>query len=107
MTSINIPRDDAARINPRTLADEAVKETAPYPRTKAVTPHDDVTQAPRRQQPSRQKQQRRKGDRRKQNKSVLLDTRSGHDRRNAMRSRQEDSDDKNNDTGSTGIDVYS
>ena len=105
MTSINMPRDDAALlIDTKAVADRNVKEVNAYPGVQPVTPHEDVTQAPRRQ-PHKQKQ-RRTQERRKAKQKVLLDTRSGHDRRNAVHSASVEIE---GDTGTnpTGIDVYS
>ena len=105
MTSINIPKDDAAsRIDTKAVAERNVKEAEPYPTVQPVKAHEEVTQAP----PSapRKQTQRRKGERRKQNIPVLLDTRSGHDRRNAAHNEDVELEGDTPDTGRTGIDIY-
>lgn len=103
MTSVNMPRDNAAdRINPKASTDIAVKEISPYPRVERKKPQDDVTRAPRRLQA-------RKNERRKKQQKVLLDTRSGRDRRNAARAsnKRVKGEQGEHANSSTGIDVYS
>lgn len=101
MTSVNMPRDDAA-LHATKTTDRTVKETQPYPITPAVQPHEDVTRAPRKN--PLKAQQRRKQERRKENRPVLLDTRSGHDRRNA--GDQQNAESESDNTQNTGINIY-
>ena len=103
MTSVNMPRDDAAIHATKTATNRTVKETQPYPTTQAVQAHEDVARAPRKN-PQKPKQ-RRKRERRKANAPVLLDTRSGHDRRNVIDPQNADTDDDK--PKRTGIDIYS
>lgn len=103
MTSVNMPRDDAALKTTKTATNRTVKEIQPYPATPAVQAHEDATQAP--QKNPQKPQQRRKYERRKENRSVLLDTRSGHDRRNVVDPQNADSEEADN-TKSTGINIY-
>ncbi len=79
MTSVNMPRDDAAiNTNTKTVAKRDVKPTEPYPATLPVKKHEEGhVAAP----PVQARQQRRQGDRRQKDEPVLLDTRTGHDRR--------------------------
>jgi hypothetical protein len=102
MTSVNMPRDDAALHTTKATPNRSVKETQAYPTTQAVQAHEDVTHAPRKN--PQQAQQRRKQERRKENRPVLLDTRSGHDRRNAGAQQKAESETDN--TQSTGINIY-
>lgn len=107
MTSVNMPRDDAAIHATKTATNRTVKEVQPYPTAQAVQEHEDVTHAPRKNPP--QSQQRRKHERRKEDSPVLLDTRSGHDRRNIVgqqNSDQQDADNATDDKKSTGINIY-
>ena len=107
MTSVNMPRDDAANlINSKALPDNSVKEVSPYSTVQPVKPHEDVMQAPQRRQLPRKISQRRKGERRKQKQQVLLDTRSGRDRRNVVSSEALEIE-GDGQTGIAGIDVYS
>ena len=100
MTSINMPRDDAALHSTKSSPNRTVNETQPYPTTQPVQKEKDVTSAPPKKPQANQ--QRRKRDRRKKDIPVLLDTRSGHDRRNAA---QDDEQGKADDKTS-GIDIY-
>lgn len=104
MTSINIPRDDAATQIKSTPAEREVQPTAPYPKVQPVTAHEDVTQAPPRQ--ARKQAEQRARDRRKQNVPVILDTRSGHDRRNAAAQKDIEIEEENASSGKTGVDIY-
>jgi hypothetical protein len=65
-------------------------------------PH--ATQAPPRQ--TRKQAERRATDRRRQDSPVLLDTRSGHDRRNALAEEKSDIEGEENSATTTGIDIY-
>lgn len=106
MTSVNMPRDDAAnRIDSKAVADRSVKAIDGYPRTQAVKPHEDVTLAPQQQTP-RKRSQRRKQERRKKRQPVLLDTRSGRDRRNAAQAGNVSVEGDTAKGEKTGIDVY-
>lgn len=106
MTSVNLPRDDAAnRIDTKSVADRSVKQVEPYPTVQPVKEHEDVTNAPTRI-PQRS-MQRRKQERRKKDVPVLLDTRVGHDRRNASNTANSEQEDASEENSRTGIDVYS
>ncbi len=98
MTSVvNMPRDDAAiNIDTKAVAKRNVKPTEPYPATPPVKEHEGGHVAV----PPVQPRQRRQRDRRQKDEPVLLDTRTGRDRRKASK---QDSDD-NTQTGH--IDVY-
>jgi len=79
MTSVNMPRDDASiKLDPKTVAKRDVKQVEAYPETPPVKEDD---KAPVATPPVRPKRQRRQGDRRQKDVPVLLDTRSGRDRR--------------------------
>jgi hypothetical protein len=105
MTEIKMPRDDASRlINPKPAADRSVHPVAPYPRTEPVQPHEETR--PTSPPAPRQRRQRRKGERRKRNEPVLLDTRSGQDRRGAGRRDDDVSDEEQTQDKDPGIDVY-
>lgn len=104
MTSVNMPRDNAAdRIDAKATAKISVKEVSPYPAIEAEKPHEDVTKAP--QAPRRPKP--RKSERRKKKQKILLDTRSGRDRRNAAHTDSTEVETDKPAEGNTGIDVYS
>ncbi len=96
MTSVNMPRDDAAiNINTKTVAKRDVKPTEPYPTTPPVKKHAERHEAV----PAIQsRQRRRQGERRQKDEPVLLDTRSGHDRRTR--------DEQDDDAPAGHIDVY-
>jgi hypothetical protein len=102
MTSINIPRDDAATLVKSTATEREIQPASPYPKVQPVTAEEEASQAPPRQ--ARRQIERRRRNRRQQESSVPLDTRSGHDRRNAAR--QDSSDSEDNDDAATGIDIY-
>jgi hypothetical protein len=104
MTSINIPRDDAATLVKSTPTERDVQPIAPYPTVQAVKAHEDATQAPPRQ--TRKQAERRATDRRRQDSPVLLDTRSGHDRRNALAEEKSDIEGEENSATTSGIDIY-
>lgn len=105
MTSINIPRDDAAtKIDTKAVADRTVKQVAPYSSTQAVKGHEDATQTPPRQ--ARKQTEQRKKDRRQLGVPVILDTRSGHDRRNVAAQKDVEVEDENTLPGKTGVDIY-
>ena len=106
MTSINIPRDDAAtRIDTKAVAERTVEQVNPYPTVQPVKAHEEVTEAP--PQTPRKQTQRRKGERRKAQRPVLLDTRSGHDRRNAAQNANIELEGEQPAENKTGIDIYS
>lgn len=106
MTSINIPRDDAAsRIDTKAVSERTVQQTNPYPTVQPVKAHEETTKAPL--QPPRKQTQRRKNERRKSQQAVLLDTRSGRDRRNAAQNTNIELEGDKPADNSTGIDVYS
>lgn len=89
MTSVNMPRDDAAiRIDTKTVANRNVKQTEPYPEVQPVKEHDEG-QTPV-QPVVREKKQRREGDRRQKDEPILLDTRASHGRRKVDHPADED-----------------
>lgn len=104
MTSVNMPRDDAAtKISSKSTA-RTVNEVEPYPTAQPVEAHEDVTQAPPRK--PRKQDERRGKDRRQKNEPVLLDTRSNHDRRNAAAKGDIEIEDENSAASKTGVDYY-
>jgi hypothetical protein len=104
MTSVNMPRDDAAiRIDPKAPRTRNVNPLEPYPAAHPVQPHEEATTAP--EHPKRKPQQRRQGDRRKKDDPVLLDTRSGGDRRKGA-PQENASENGQADTPAKHIDVY-
>lgn len=107
MTSINIPRDDAAsKINTKAVGNRTVTPVEPFPTTQPVKAHEDTIAAPKQQ--TSKNQQRRKQARRAQEASILLDTRSGHDRRNANNVDSSEEEESNTEKNArTGINVYS
>ncbi len=82
MTSVTMVTNDSAALHTTKTNNRNVKETQAYPASQAVKTHKDATPAPQ-QSVKRNQRQRRKQERRQQQKSVLLDTRSNRDRRNA------------------------
>jgi hypothetical protein len=106
MTSVNMPRDDAATVvNTKALSEHNVKAVDAAPTVQPVKAHEDVMAAPQRRTPARKAEQRRKQERRKEKRAVLLDTRSGRDRRNALHGDRPEIEGEA-PTGNTGIDVY-
>ena len=106
MTSINIPRDDAAtRIDTKAVAERTVEQTNPYPTVQPVKAHEEATETP--PKTPRKQVQRRKGERRKTQQPVLLDTRSGRDRRNVAQNANVELEGEEAAENRTGIDVYS
>ncbi|HEC19229.1 MAG TPA: hypothetical protein ENI97_07780 [Gammaproteobacteria bacterium] len=97
-----MPRDDAALHTNSSPANRTVNETQPYPATQAVQAHEEAPPAPN-QRVTRNQRQRRRHERRQKNIPVLLDTRSGRERRNALNRQGEQSD---GNTVSTGIDIH-
>ncbi len=98
MTSVNLPRDDAAiMIDTKAVAKRNVKPAEGYPVTPPVKENEQGHTAPT---PAQPRKRRREGDRRQRDEAVLLDTRSGRDRR--RRGEQDDDD----DAPSGHIDVY-
>lgn len=104
MTSFNIPTDDAAIITKSKPTERPVQPAAPYPKVQPVTPHNDVMQAPPRQ--ARKQDERRRKDRRRKENPVLLDTRTGHDRRNAAAESEVEIQGESSEPQKTGIDLY-
>jgi hypothetical protein len=105
MTSVNMPRDDAAlRIDPKAPRARNVNPLEPYPAAQPVQPHEEPTTAPKKPA-GRKPQQRRKGERRQKNQPVLLDTRSGGDRRKSAQ-QETASEDGQATTPAKHIDVY-
>jgi hypothetical protein len=104
MTSVNMPRDDAAtKITSKTTT-RTVNPVEPYSNVQPVEAHEDVTQAPPRK--TRKQDERRGKDRRQKNEPVLLDTRSNHDRRNAAAKGDIEIEDENSSTNKTGVDYF-
>lgn len=106
MTSMNMPRDDAAiHIDTKTVRKRTVAPAQPYPATPPVQAEQDAAEAP--PQTPRRPPQRRQNERRKQNLPVLLDTRSGHDRRNILHNSEAGTEDPTTHSSPAGINVYS
>ncbi len=97
MTSVDLPRDDAAlKINAKAVAKRNVKPAEGYPVTPAVKEEEQRhTPVP----PVQARQRRREGERRQRDEPVLLDTRSGRDRR-------KQGEEGDGDTPAGHIDVY-
>ncbi len=103
MTSVTMVENDSAALHTSKKTDNRnVKEVQAYPTAQAVQEHEDVVQAPRKN--PQHSQQRRKHERRHENTPVLLDTRSGHDRRNVVDSQNAEADEK--DKKNTGVNIY-
>lgn len=104
MTSVNMPRDDAAlRIDPKAPQARNVNPAEPYPAVQPVSPKEEGVQAPPPQ--ARQPQQRRHGERRQKDETVLLDTRSGRDRRKSAQ-RNDNAEAEEKAMPAKHIDVY-
>ena len=104
MTSVNMPRDDAATKIASKSTDRTVNPVEPYPKTDPVTVHKDVLQAPKRKV---HKQDERRGrDRRQKEAPVLLDTRSSHDRRNLAAQGEIEIENEDTSTQKTGVDYF-
>jgi hypothetical protein len=105
MTSVTMVTNDSAALHTTKKTDARnVKEIQGYPASQNVKEQGDATSAPRQKRQANPRQ-KRKQERRQQKQSVLLDTRSGHDRRNAAVSQTDDAGDAN-DKKTTGINVY-
>ena len=104
MTSVNMPRDDAATTIKSKQTERTVQPAEPYPKVQPVTAHEDVTKAPQRR--ARKLSERRAKERRKQAVPVILDTRSGHDRRNAAAAEDVEIEGEGTAPGKTGVDLY-
>ncbi len=103
MTSFNVHNDDAG-LQIRPTPGRTVKEVQAYAGGHAVQGDENATEAPKQ---ADRKERRRKRDRRHQKDAVLLDTRSGHDRRNASINESSETRNDTPEAGSTsGIDVY-
>jgi len=106
MTSVAMVENDSAALHTQKTAEtRSVKETQPYPASPAVKAHEDTMTAPR-QKVKRNQRQRRKQERRQQQKPVLLDTRSGHDRRNVIAAQTTRNKNDNSPRPAAGIDIY-
>ncbi len=105
MTSVTMVTNDSAALHTTKTNNRNVKETQAYPATPAVKTHEKAVPAPQ-QNVKRNQRQRRKQERRQQQKPVLLDTRSGHDRRNMVNAQTEITDTTENEQPVTHIDVY-
>ena len=98
MTSVNMPRDDAAiNIDTKAVAKRNVKPVEGYPVTPPVREQEHGHGAV---PPVQARQRRREGERRQRDEPVLLDTRGGRDRR---KQGEQDGDD---DAQAGHIDVY-
>ena len=104
MTSVNMPRDDAATKITKKPTERTVNPVEPYSKTNPVTVHEDVLQAPARK--IRKQDERRGKDRRQKEVPVLLDTRSSHDRRNLAAQGEIEIEDENTSANKTGVDYF-
>jgi len=105
LTVTSYPNDDAAILkDPKAVTPRTVKQAQPYPGVQPVQPRDARERPP--EHPPRRQTQRRREERRKANLPVLLDTRSGRDRRNAAADAGVQVEGAGAPTA-TGIDVYS
>lgn len=104
MTSVNMPRDDAATKITQKSTTRTVNPVEPYSTTQPVTAHEDVLQAPPKK--TRKQNERRGKNRRKKDAPVLLDTRENHDRRNAAAKDSVEIVDENSADKKTGVDYY-
>lgn len=103
MTSFNIHNDDAGLLIRPTVG-RTVKEVQAYPDVHAIQEDETATEAPKQ---NKHDEQRRKRGRRQKNTEVLLDTRSGHDRRNAASKESSETENETTDTTpASGINVY-
>ncbi len=102
MTSVTTVANDSAALHTTKTNNRNVKETQAYPATQAVKAHGNAAPVPQ-QNVKRNQRQRRKQERRQQQKSILLDTRSGHDRRNIDNAQTVTTE---NEQPVTHIDVY-
>jgi len=105
MTSVTMVTSDDAALHTTKTNNRNVKETQAYPASQPVKAHGEGSAAPQ-QNIKRNQRQRRKHERRQQQKSVLLDTRGGHDRRNAGNAQTVATGDNSDGQPVTGIDVY-
>lgn len=104
MTEVKMPRDDATiLVNAKAIADRTVHPVDPTPKTQPVMPHEE-TPAASQAAPSRPKK-RRQGERRRKDMPILLDTRSGDDRRGGTPEDDAEEEDGQGRKG-PGIDVY-
>lgn len=104
MTSVNMPRDDAATKITSKSTERTVNPVDPYSKTQPVTAHEGVTQAP--PPKVRHHEERRGRNRRQKDAPVILDTRDNHDRRNAAAQEKIDTEDGNPSSKKTGVDDY-
>ncbi len=105
MTSVTMVTNDSAALHTTKTNNRNVKETQAYPASQAVKAREETAPTPQ-QNVKRNQRQRRKQERRQQQKSVLLDTRSGHDRRNIGNSQTAANEEDDNKQPVTSIDVY-
>ena len=104
MTSVNMPRDDAATKVASKSTERTVNPVEPYPKSQPVTANEDATKAPPRK--PRKKDERRGKDRRRQTVPVMLDTRSQHDRRNLAAQGDVDIENENTSAKNSGVDYF-
>lgn len=102
MTSVTMVTSDNAALHTTRTDNRNVRETQAYPASQSVKTHKDARSASQ-QNVKRNQRQRRKQERRQQQKTVLLDTRSGYDRRNISHSGAAETEDEQ---PLTRIDVY-
>ncbi|HHI94562.1 MAG TPA: hypothetical protein ENK04_13800 [Gammaproteobacteria bacterium] len=105
MTSVTMVTSDDAALHTRKTNSRNVKETQAYPTSQPVKAHENAPHTPQ-QKIKRNQRQRRKQERRQQQKSVLLDTRSGHDRRNIKNTETVTTENNSNEQPAAGIDIY-
>lgn len=104
MTSVNMPRDDAATKITSKSTERTVNPVEPYSKIQPVTADEGVTQAPPRE--ARKPDERRGRNRRQKDTPVILDTRVNHDRRNAAAQEKIDIEDENTPSKKNGVDDY-
>lgn len=104
MTSVNMPRDDAATKIANKSTNRTVNPIEPYSKANPITAHEDVLQAPVRK--TRKQDERRGKDRRQKEVPILLDTRSSHDRRNLAAQGEIDIEDEDTSVKKTGVDYF-
>jgi len=105
MTSVTMVTNDSAALHTTKTDNRTVRETQAYPASQPVKAHENAAPVPR-QNVKRNQRQRRKQERRQQQKPVLLDTRSGHDRRNIRKPQTTASETNGDGQPVVGIDVY-
>jgi len=105
MASVTMIGNDDTALHTTKTNNRSIKETQPYPASQPVKAHEKTPHAPQ-QKIKRNQRQRRKQERRRQKQSVLLDTRSGHDRRNISAAQTITTENGSNKQPATGIDIH-